>query len=95
MIEHNEVFHEPPLNEWFELSYAQFLTVPRLVLESMPYEWQLQMKQLLTEMDTTFDWRPAKGRYWVKLRDDNGRFTDAPLADYRRGNIQHLRKGKQ
>ena len=81
-----------PIHEWFELSYAQFLTVPRLVMESMPYEWQCEMAKLLREMDATFDWRPENGRYWVKLRDENGRFSTPPLCDYRRGNINHLRK---
>lgn len=80
------------LADYFELSYAQFLTVPRLVMESMPVEWQDKMADLLREMDDTFDWRPDSGRYWVKLRDGRGRFHDAPLADYRRGSCDHLRK---
>lgn len=81
-----------PINEWFELSYAQFLTVPRLVMESMPIEWQEKMAELLKEMDDTFDWRPEEGRYWVRLRDSKGRFSAAPLYDYRRGSAEHLRK---
>jgi len=80
-----------PISEWFELSYAQYLTVPRLVMESMPKAWQEQMAKLLQEMDDTFDWRPTEGRYWVRLRDAKGRFSDAPLHDYRHGNIEHLR----
>lgn len=79
------------LDLWFELSYAQFLTVPRLVMKSMPTEWQEKMAQLLREMDDTFDWRPD-GQYWVRLRDDHGRFKDPELCDYRHGNIEHLRK---
>lgn len=86
-----DVFKENPLGEYFELSYAQFLTVPRLVMESMSYEWQSKMKDLLMEMDETFDWRPKEGRYWVRLRDDRGRFSKCPHWDYRRGNIDHLR----
>ena len=80
-----------PIHEWFELSYAQFLTIPRLVMESMPLEWQAKMARLLREMDNTFDWRPT-GQYWVKLKDSNGRYCDAPLNDYRHGNIEHLRR---
>jgi hypothetical protein len=80
-----------PIQAWFELSYAQFLTVPRLVMESMPVEWQRKMALLLYEMDETFDWRPTGGRYWVRLRDAHGRFTHAPLNDYRRGSVAHLR----
>jgi hypothetical protein len=85
---------DSPINNWFELSYAQFLTVPRLVMESMPAAWQMQMAALLQEMDDTFDWRPTEGRYWVKLRDGNGHFSHAPLDDYRHGSIEHLRKEK-
>jgi len=84
-----------PINLWFELSYAQYLTVPRLVMQSMPIEWQRKMAVLLQEMDETFDWRPKEGRYWVKLRDDKGRFMDAPLDNYRRGNCEHLRIKKR
>jgi hypothetical protein len=80
------------MNSWFELSYAQFLTVPRLVMESMPAEWQCKMAELLQEMDDTFDWRPKEGRYWVKLRTRMGRYADAPLSDYRHGDIEYLRK---
>jgi hypothetical protein len=80
-----------PINWWFELSYAQYLTVPRLVMQSMPLEWQQKMAVLLQEMDETFDWRPKEGQYWVRLKDANGRFADAPLEDYRRGSCEHLR----
>jgi hypothetical protein len=89
----NEVIQsESPIHNWFGLSYAEFLTVPRLVIQSMPVEWQRKMVALLGEMDDTFDWRPENGCYWVKLRDDQGRFSDADLGDYRHGNIEHLRK---
>lgn len=83
---------ESPINIWFSLSYAQFLTVPRVVLESMPIEWQRKMAKLLGEMDDTFDWRPKEGRYWVRLRDSKGKFSAPELCDYRRGNIEHLRE---
>ena len=82
---------EEPINWWFELSYAQYLTVPRLVMQSMPLEWQRKMAVLLQEMDETFDWRPKEGQYWVKLKNSKGRFMDAPLEDYRRGSCEHLR----
>jgi hypothetical protein len=32
---------------WFELSYAQYLTVPRSVLEAMPQEWQARFVHCL------------------------------------------------
>ncbi len=83
-----------PMHTWFELSYAQFLTVPRIVMQSMPLLWQDDMVRLLEEMDNTFDWRPEKGRYHVQLKDFNGRFLslDPNICDYRHGNVELLRK---
>jgi len=86
------VLVDSPISEWFELSYAQFLTVPRLVMESMSLDWQEKMAALLQEMDEAFDWRPSEGRYWVRLRKQDGTFADAPLGDYRRGSVEHLRR---
>ena len=80
------------IHDWFELSYAQYLTVPRLVMQSMPVEWQSKMVALLCELDNTFDWRPKEGRYWVRLKDSQGRYCNAPLGDYRRGSCEHLRR---
>jgi hypothetical protein len=94
MSEENEIVldcFDSPISEWFELSYAQYLTIPRLVMESMPMEWQIQMAKLLQEMDNTFDWRPTEGRYWVSLKDGNGRYSKAPLSDYRHGSCEYLR----
>ena len=91
-MEENGVYCESPLHEWFGLSYAQFLTVPRLVMENMPLAWQENMKELLEQLDETFDWRPEEGRYWVRLKKGDGRFTNAPLMDYRHGTVEHNRK---
>lgn len=82
---------DSPIHAWFEFSYSQFLTAPRLVMESMPYKWQQKMVTLLQEMDATFDWRPKEGRYWVQLKNGQGQFCAAPLTDYRHGNTEHLR----
>ena len=90
-----DVLCESPIHIWFELSHAQFLTVPRLVMEHMPAEWQEKMKTLLEELDDTFDWRPEEGRYWVKLKDSAGRYCDAPLSDYRHGTVEHIRRLKK
>lgn len=76
-------WHESPVSDWFELSYAQYLTVPRSVLEQMPFEWQEQFAKLFQELDETLDWRPAEGRYWVQLRDDKGRYVKDPYQEYR------------
>lgn len=73
------------IHDWFELSYAQYLTVPRSALQSMPEEWQNKFVDLLNELDDTIDWRPKEGRYWVQLKDSNGKYVHDPLMDYERG----------
>ena len=78
------VEHEP-IHEWFELSYAQYLTIPRSVLQSMPAAWQARFVACLEELDATIDWRPPSGRYWVQLKNNEGRYQVDPLMDYARG----------
>lgn len=74
-----------PVHTWFELTYAQYLTIPRSLLQSMPVEWQQRFVECLEELDDTFDWRPREGRYWVQLKDGRGRYVEDPLMDYERG----------
>lgn len=77
-----------PIHEWFELSYVEYLTIPRSVLQSMPVEWQGRFVRCLNELDDTIDWRPNEGRYWVSLKDSSGRIVADPLRDYERGRRQ-------
>lgn len=76
-----------PIHLWFELSYAQYLTIPRSVMQAMPHEWQVRMATCLAELDETIDWRPKQGRYWVQLKDEKGKYVNDPLMEYR-----HTRK---
>lgn len=78
-------FSADAIHHWFELSYAQYLTIPRSALQSMPDEWQSEFVALLEELDETIDWRPKDGRYWVQLKDKRGRYVADPLMDYERG----------
>lgn len=73
------------IHDWFELTYAEYLTIPRSVLQSMPDAWQARFVACLEELDDAIDWRPAEGRYWVELRDGLGRYRADPLRDYQRG----------
>ena len=84
-----------PIHDWFELTYAQYLTIPRSVLQSMPNNWQQRFVKLLDELDETIDWLPSDGRYWVKLKDSKGRYKSDPLADYQRGRRRINHKPKQ
>lgn len=83
--------YDGPVHLWFELSYAQYLTVPRLALQSMPEEWQERFAKCLNELDDRLDWRPKSGRYWVKLKGGNGKYVRDPLADYRHKPLLELK----
>lgn len=83
------VLREDPLlfegiHEWFELTYANYLVLPRSVLQSMPDEWQSSFVALLREMGNLYDgldW-PT---YAVNARGVHGRFTKDPIPHYNRG----------
>lgn len=47
------------IHVWFELTYANYLVLPRSVLQSMPDEWQQRFVGALREMEDAFghlDW---------------------------------------
>ncbi|SEG44446.1 hypothetical protein SAMN04489712_105252 [Thermomonospora echinospora] len=72
------------IHQWFELTYANYLVLPRAVLQSAPDTWQAQFVALLRELDEMYehlDW-PS---YRVNAVDDNGRFIKDPIPHYRRG----------
>jgi hypothetical protein len=48
-----------PVHLWFGLTYANYLVLPRSVLQSMPQEWQAKFCTLLDELHEAFghlDW---------------------------------------
>lgn len=73
------------IHTWFSLTYANYLVLPRAVLQSMPDEWQHRFVECLQEMERAFyhlDW-PT---YMVTARDSsNGRFKRDPIPHYWRG----------
>ena len=84
------------IHTWFQLTYAQYLTIPRSVLQSMPLEWQYKFVELLEELDETnwLDTLPDKTCYKVDLREYHynmkdefkwGKKVDDPLGNYDRG----------
>ena len=74
-------WHEP-MHTWFGLSYAAYLILPRIALQSAPQEWQERFIQLLDELREMYG-EQLSGSYTVQLRDDKGRFVKDPQADYR------------
>lgn len=56
MPEHDDSMWDfEAIHLWFSLSYANYLVLPRSVLQSMPDEWQKQFVLLLNEAQETFD----------------------------------------
>lgn len=72
------------LSSFFSLSRASFLTIPRVLLEAMPDEWQGKMADLLFEYEATFPNQPDVGTT-VRLTDMRGRLIPTPewICNYR------------
>lgn len=83
-------YMDSPIHEWFSLSYANYLVLPRSLMESMPYEWQVNMKRLLEEMDNSFECENSD--YLVKLRGEKKKFVHDPLAEYRHPDVDYINK---
>lgn len=75
---------------WFGLSYASFLTLPRVLMHAMPDDWQDRMAALLEEYEDTFDTSDLPSAF-VSARRDN-RFMKWPhwLLKYRRPDRQAI-----
>lgn len=71
------------LSTWFGLSYASWLTMPRVLMEAMPPEWQGKMAALLEEWDGAWN-TDAYGGTRVMLHE-RGQYTkmDPRLINYR------------
>lgn len=67
------------ISEFFSLSYASYLVIPRLALEHMPEQWQEQMVDLIEEIPE--EAREATYHCTKRVR---GRYVADPWCDYRR-----------
>lgn len=81
---------------WFGLSYASYLTLPRVLMEAMPERWQDDMAKLLREYDEAFPNQPDIGTR-VQVTDAQGKLMRTPdwLINYRRPDydaIERLRE---
>lgn len=74
------------IHEYFGLTYANYLVLPRTVLQSMPDEWQEKFVQMLREISYTLgdDWEP-EGGYRVLALNKNKQFIKDPYSNYERG----------
>lgn len=71
--------------DWFGLSYASFLVLPRVLMHEMPIEWQDKMAALLHEYDETFDTSSVCHSVTVSAKDKNNRVMKMPeyILNYR------------
>ena len=73
------------IHTWFGLTYANYLVLPRTLLQSMPEDWQHRFTALLEEMEYACSEVPQADRYSVQARGAGGRFVADPVPHYARG----------
>jgi len=83
--EESNAIYPAAVHNWFGLSYASYLVLPRLVLQHMPMTWQEAFVALLEQIDETFEDFNPPGGYHVRLKGEDGRFIPHKWNDYRHG----------
>lgn len=74
---------ETPIHDWFGLSYASYLVIPRAVIEQMPTGWQKHFVWMLDLADKELLDIPYV-RYRIQAVDEStGRIIRDPMAEYR------------
>lgn len=80
---------------WFGLSYAGWLTLPRVLMHEMPDEWQSKMADLLSEWDEAYPNQPDLQTQ--VLCKKNGKYIKTPhyLTNYRHPDYLEIEKMKR
>jgi hypothetical protein len=73
------------IHRFFGLSYANYLVIPRALLQSMPDKWQAEVVMLLDELSAAFEHVPQAMNYMVQARSGDGKFIRDPVQHYNRG----------
>lgn len=76
---------EGAIHLWFGLTYANYLVLPRTLLQSMPLAWQERFVGCLGELEAAFGHVDQANQYMVRAKDTNGRFIADPVPHYNRG----------
>ena len=86
------IYEESLIKYWFGLSYAHWLTLPRVLMENMPNDWQRDMVRLLNELNNRFDWYPDDTVFIVSMKSKN-KFVRLPenLCNYWHPNHDFLK----
>lgn len=82
--------HRTDLHAYFGLTYASWLTIPRVLLQEMPGPWKRKMAFLLNEYDDAF---PSQPSYGTTVRvTENGKIIRTPewLINYRHPNHEMI-----
>lgn len=78
------------IHEWFGLSYANFLVMPRSLLQSMPDEWQEEFAEMLGQFCAHWrslprDFQPDEYRVQPVRDGKLARWSAFRLPHYNRG----------
>lgn len=84
------------MEQWWSLSYASWLTLPRVFIQEMPKDWQDKFAELLKEYDAVFENQPNIGTR-VQIIGESGKLIKTPewLINYRRPNKDKINKCKK
>lgn len=76
------------IHNWFGLTYANYLVLPRSILQSMSDEWQKKMVNLLNELEDKMNEEGLQDMpdYLVDAKDSNGKYIKDPYRYYWRNN---------
>lgn len=88
------------LHSWWGCTYASFLTIPRVLMQEMPDEWQEKMAELLEEYDETFDTTNLGVDSTTVRAVRNGKMCKMPecIKNYRhpdRAAIENMKRGNK
>ena len=79
----NKDFCKSDVHDFFGLTYASYLVVPRSILQSMDASWQHRFSVLMEEATDLYSGYEMD--YRVNKVDSRGKFTPDPLKNYERG----------
>jgi hypothetical protein len=69
--------------EFFGLSYANYLVLPRIALQSMPRHWQAQFFKMVRELEDTLEYPQGyTGEFMVTMKKGN-KLLKSVLPHYR------------
>ena len=77
---------------WFNLSYASWLTIPRVLMHEMPDEWQRDMAKLLNDYDAAYPNQPDWGTRVQLTRSSKLIKTPSWVINYRHPEYNEIKK---